>query len=134
MTPFVVSIPHVRTGSLSRSKNFNVGMGPEDDNLHSLLSRPRVSWDIKSVPWTEWKGDQLEYAKDVCRWCAFHDNLPADNSKKIVAQNHGIVLISQLYGRAKDLCEGTEAEVIESVYYTDLIIDTIYKRDPLSVV
>ena len=106
-------------------------MSPDD---RIIPSRPRFSWDIKSVPWTDGKGDQHEYYKSVNRWVSFQDNLPDSNSNKIDSKNRGIVLQSNLYGRAKDLCEGIDPTKIASVDGVNLILSAIYKRDPLSVV
>lgn len=55
-------------------------------------------------------------------------------SYQIVFKNRGIVLLSHLYGIVKDLCNRIEDEVIDSNYGTGLIVETIYKRDPLPVV
>ena len=100
----------------------------------NLPSRPRFSWDIKAVPWTDGKGDQLEYAKAVKKWCAFHDKHHDSNSNKISLINRGIVLQSHLYGRAKDLCDCLEDDEIASDKGAQLIVNTVYKKDPLSVV
>lgn len=98
--------------------------------------RPWFSWDICSGPWTNWNGDQYEYGKAVCRWSAFHYNLPDESSNKITVKNRGIVLLSTLCGTAKDLCERIEDENLnlDATKSRGLIISTIYKCYPLSVV
>ena len=70
-----------------------------------LPKRPRFSWDIRSVPWTDGKGDQEEYVNAVRSWSSFHNKLPDSNSNKIPKSLRGIMLHSHLYGRAKDLCK-----------------------------
>lgn len=42
-----------------------------------LPQRPRFSWYILYVPWTDGVGDQKPHTKDVAQRCAFHDNLDA---------------------------------------------------------
>lgn len=49
-------------------------------------------------------------------------------------KNRGIFLHSNLFGRALDLCEGLDDDKIASEDGSDLIVSTIYKKDPLSVV
>lgn len=78
-------------------------MSPANVNNNGTQNRPRFTWDIKSVPWTDGKGGQLQYAKYVRRWSAFHDNLDETNSNKIKKKNRGIVLLSNLYLHALDL-------------------------------
>lgn len=56
----------------------------------------------------------MEYAKAVKMWCAFHDNLPDGNSNKISKLDRGIVLQSNFYGRAKDLCDSLDIDVVSS--------------------
>lgn len=108
-------------------------MGPAMQHSN-LPSGPRFSWHIKAVPWTYRKGDQLEYAKAVKKWSAFHDNLQDSNSNKIPKIIRGIVLQSHLYGRAKDLCDSLDDDVIASEDGVQLIVNTVYKKDPLSIV
>lgn len=100
----------------------------------NLQSRPRLSWDIKYVPCTDGKGHQLEYAKAVKKWGALHDNLQDSNSNKISKINRGTVLQSHLYGRAKNLCYSIDDDIIASEESVQLIVNTVYKKDPLSVV
>ena len=107
-------------------------MGPEGNQR--LPTRPKYSWDIKNVPWTDAVGDQFEYYKAVNRWGAFQDTLSASNTNKIDVASRGMVLQSNLYGRARDLCEGIDFDKINSKDGVDMILTAIYKRDPLSVV
>jgi len=107
-------------------------MGP--GNSSNLPSRPKFSWDIRSTPWTDGRGNQEGFARAVKLWGQFHDKLPASNSNKIPADLRGICLKSQLFGRALDLCKGIPDDDIASENGAQLIIDAIYKRDALSVV
>lgn len=97
-------------------------------------SSSRFSWDIKSWPYTDGKGDQIENENSIRRWYAFQDNLEDQKSHKISKQNARIVFLSHLYVCGKDLCQGIEDKVIESDDAADLIVDAVYKRDPFSVV
>lgn len=80
----------------------------------SLPTRPRCPSDIKNVPWSDGKGNQEEYSSSVALWNALHDNLPESNSNKIPSSLRGILPQSQLYGRARDLCEGVPDALIQS--------------------
>ena len=99
-----------------------------------LPKRPRFSWDIRSVPWTDGKGDQAEYVAAVKSWSSFHDKLPDSNSNKIPQELRGIMLQSHLYGRAKDLCKDLLFEEIESEDGVEKICNTLYKKDALTAV
>lgn len=76
----------------------------------------------------------MEYVKSVRRWGVFQDNLDDQNSHKIDAANRGIVLLSHLYGLARDLFQGIGDDLIESQNGTELIVYEIYRSDPLSMV
>lgn len=109
-------------------------MGPAiDSSSAGLPSRPRFSWDIKNVPWTNGKGNQEEYAKAVALWDAFHNKLPDYNSNKISIELRGIMLHSQLYGRAKDIRRLIADDDIQSGTGWKKIVEAVYKRDTLSV-
>ena len=99
-----------------------------------LPLRPRFAWDIRSVPWTDGRGNQDQYASAVALWKAFHDKLPDANSNKIPKDLQGIMLQSQLYGRARDLCKSIPDETIQSEDGSEAIVNKIYQRDPLAVV
>ncbi len=102
-------------------------MGP---GAPQLPSRPKFSWDIQSVPWTDGKGDQEPYASSVSLWKAFHDKLPDNNASKIPSALQGIMLQSQLYGRALDLSKKIPDEIIQSEGGVDAIVKAAYKREP----
>ncbi len=107
-------------------------MGPAPAN--NVPTRPKFSWDAKSAPWTDGKGDQEEYQKSVKLWEAFHNALPDNNSNKIPSNLRAICLKSQLYGRAKDLCSGIADESLLDADGVQKIVHCIYQRDALSVV
>lgn len=64
----------------------------------------------------------------------FHEMLPDGNSNKISPDLRGIVLQSQIFGRARDLCMGIKTEIIASAAVQSAIVDALYKRYALSVV
>ena len=70
---------------------------------NNLPSRPRFSWDIRNVPWTDGQGNQEEYANSVKLWMKFHERLRNANPSKIPSDLQGIMLQAQLYGRARDI-------------------------------
>ena len=107
-------------------------MGPESSNR--LPSRPRFSWDVRAVPWTDGRGNQEQYAEAVSLWEAFQDTLADSNSNKVPKGARGIMLQSQLYGRARDLCKAIPDEMIRSDDGADAIVEALYRRDPLAVV
>lgn len=53
------------------------------DILHSLPSRLRLSWEVKSVSSNDEICDQIEYAKTTEIWEAFQENPPDKNSNKM---------------------------------------------------
>eukprot|EP00171_Calliarthron_tuberculosum_P022021 IDg22021t1 len=97
-------------------------------------SRPKFSWDIRNVPWTDGKGSQDEYARSVSLWRKVHDMLPDTNANKIPAKLQGIMLQSQLFGRARDLCKSIPEKLLQSEQGVDEIVNAIHKRDALAVV
>ena len=103
-------------------------------NNSALPSRPKFSWDVKNVPWTDGKGNQEDYKDSVKLWSAFHDKLPVANANKIPDELRGIMLQSQLYGRAKDLCKKLSDVTIQSKGGSDAIVNAVCKRDALSAV
>ena len=106
-------------------------MGPDTADLPS---RPRFSWDARCVPWTDGKGNQEEYARAVKMWRTFHNKLPDGHAAKILPSLQGIMLQSQLFGRARDLCMKISSDIIESDDGPDAIVNEIHKRDALAVV
>ena len=110
-------------------------MGPDQSRSNpSLPSRPKFSWDTRSPQWTDGRGNQEEYARTVQQWATFHDGLADSNSNKIGIPLRGIFLVAQLYGPAKDLCMGLTAGKLASEKGVSLIVNTIFQRDPISVV
>ena len=63
------------------------------------------SWDIRSVPRTDGRGNHEYYVCAVRSWSAFHAKLPDSNSNAIPKSLQGIILHFHLYGRAKGLCK-----------------------------
>lgn len=76
----------------------------------------------------------MEYKEQVKLWQAYHNALPVNNSIRVPQELQGLVLKSQLFGRAKDLCAGITAEQLQSENGVDLIVQKVFKRDALSVV
>lgn len=110
-------------------------MGLDSRSDSSVLPlRPLFSWDIKTVPYTDGKGDQTEFANAVRRWQPSHANLPHGYSSKIAPNNQGIVVPSHLYRRARDLCRSIPEDVINSKNGATAIVSAIHKRHPLTVV
>ena len=110
-------------------------MGPDGSvKALTLPTRPRFSWDIRSVPWTDGRGDQLQYSIAVRRWAAFHDSLLDSNSNKIQKKSRAVMLLSNLYERAADLARNIEQQAITAEDGTQLIINAVYKVDALSTV
>lgn len=67
-------------------------------------------------------------------WSAFQDELPDNNSNKIPTALRGIMLFSQLYGCARDICKTISMDVIKSEDGVSETIKAIHKRDALSTV
>lgn len=103
-------------------------MGPD------LPARPKFSWDLRNAPWTDGRGPQDGYYDSVLRWKAFHDKLPDTNSNKIPRELQGVVIQSQLFGRALDLSQKLSADEIGSVDGALNVAKCIHKRDALSAV
>ena len=103
-------------------------------NENCVPSRPRFSWDLRNAPWTDGKGNQERFYESVKQWCAFHDNLPNTNPNKIPSSLQGMLLQSQLYGRARDICLKISAEDIKAADGAMKIAHAIHKSDSLAVV
>ena len=106
-------------------------MSPTDPDLPS---RPRFSWDSRQVPWTDGKGNQEQYAAAVRLWKLFHDTLPAANANKIPKSLQGVMLRSQLYGQAADLCKGLTDSDLTNEAGAQKVLNCVYKRDALAVI
>lgn len=101
---------------------------------NTLPSRLRFSWVVKSPPWTDGKENQEKYKNAVLDWKKFHDYLPDSSFNKVSVAVQGIVLKSQLYGEAADFCSALSIDQLKQVDGLQLIIDTVYQRDFLSVI
>lgn len=84
------------------------------EKLAYLPSRSKFSWNIRNVPLTDVRGEQFEYARNVNLWKRFHDQLASINSNKISPNLQGIMLLSQLFGSAINMCKSIPDEVVES--------------------
>lgn len=112
-------------------------MGPglsSSDKFGALPSRPNFSWDTKNVPWTYVPRPQDGFAKAVELWCDFHGMLDDGNSNKIPRRVRGIILRSQLNGRARYLPRNLDKDVLKSEEGANKVVSAIYQREPLSVV
>lgn len=107
---------------------------PNATPVHLLPSRPKFHWDVKSPPWTDARGDQLEYKNRVTLWKHFHESLPANNSNKIPGNLQAICLKSQLFGRAIDLCSGITITELSSEEGVSKVVNVMYQIDGFSVV
>ena len=107
-------------------------MGPA--NVNTLPTRPRFMWDTKSPPWTDGKGNQEKFKVAVEDWVEFHDSLPGNHTTKIAKGMQGLLLKSQLYGQAADLCSALTKDQLKSNDGVSLIVNKIYQRDALSVI
>lgn len=80
-------------------------MGPDANaagKITALPARPKLSWDIKRVPWTDERGPRDELVDAVDLWCDFHDMLDNFYFNKIPKRLCGTILRSQLCRPAKD--------------------------------
>ena len=59
-------------------------------------------------------GKEQYYANYVKLWCALHSKLPEGNSSKILTELQVLMLQSELYGRARDLCKMIPDTTIQS--------------------
>jgi len=101
---------------------------------NSLPTRPRFAWDTRSAPWADVKDNQERFKVTVEDWKEQHDSLPDINPNKIATSMQGLVLKSQLYGQASDLCSGLTKEQPKSDGGVDLIMNAVYQHDALSVI
>lgn len=98
-----------------------------------LPSRPRISWKTRSAPWTDGVGNQEPYANAVRRWSVFHDTLPDCYGNKALKESHGMIIHSQLFGRAKIRGDALDDDVLSFENGVVVIVDAVYKMEPLSV-
>ena len=108
-------------------------MGP-GGSANTLPSRPRFAWDSKSPPWTDGIGNQERLKSAVADWTEFHNSLPDGNTNKLEPNIQALVLKSQLYGQASDLCAELTTEELKSEDGVNHIVNTIYQRDALNVI
>lgn len=94
--------------------------------------RPKFSWDVRSAPWTDGRGDQEQYLEKVLLCKEFHDTLPENNSNKIIPQLQGIMLKAQLVGRARDLGAKVSMEELKLCDGAITLGHSIYRVDALS--
>lgn len=81
-------------------------MGPEDTREARVVpSCLRLTWDSKTVPFLNGLWDYFLYGKAVRHWSVFLDKKDDTNFNKVAKNQHGIVLLSNLYGRVADLCK-----------------------------
>lgn len=112
-------------------------MGPDTPTRgmrhEELPSRPKFGWDTKNVPWTDGIGPQDRYAEAVQLWCCYHDMLPLNSTNRIAKKVRGILLKSQLFGRARDLVRSLDWSLIQSEEGAEHIVRAIHKSDPLTL-
>ena len=99
----------------------------------SLPTRPKFSWDGKTVPWTDGYGPQERYAEEVAAWCSYHDLIPETSRDHYPKNVRGILLKSQLFGRARDLVRTVTDADLQSEDGAKKVVAAIYKRDTLTV-
>lgn len=68
---------HYLVAAPSVSKLFLV-LVPNNSAI-DLPLRPYFSRDARNYPWTDGKGDQEAYVKNVSKWCRYNDALPPNN-------------------------------------------------------
>lgn len=95
-------------------------------------SRPKFSWDLKSASWTDARGPQEGFFDAVKLWNSFHDILPETNVNEIPSSLQGIMIKSQLYGRAVDICKKVSNETVMSPDGAMAIARAIHRCDRLS--
>lgn len=75
----------------------------------------------------------MTFGKEVRRSSAFHDNHPDINNNKLPRNLRGLMLISNLYGRAEALIEGRKDEIRAVDNGTKVFLKSIYKQGHQSV-
>lgn len=79
-------------------------------------------------------GSQEAYAEYVYLWMLYHDTQPDKTPVKIPKNLQGVVMKSQLLGRAKDVARQVTSEVLITEKGGQAIVNAVDKRDRLSVV
>ena len=103
-------------------------------NSNDLPSRPRFQWDMRSPPWTDGRGPQHDFVKNVKLWKEFHAALPDSNSNKVPKSLQGIILKSQHYHRASDLGSKVSDEELRFPDGALTLAAAVHKIDGLSQV
>lgn len=70
-------------------------------------------WPTNNRPRTDGRGNQEKFTVGVEDWVEFHDYFPDNHSTKIAEGMEGLLLKSQLYGQAVDLCSTLTKRTIE---------------------
>lgn len=102
--------------------------------MSTTPSRPGLDWDSKSLPWTDGKGNQKMFNVAVEDWVEYHYSLPDTHTTKISKKMKGLILKSQLYGKAADMCSALTKEELKSDNGVNLIVNATYRRDALNVI
>ena len=71
--------------------------------MSDLTKGPGFPYYPRSVPWTHRNGNQNDYRIAVKSWKSFYNKFPNSDSNKISVSLGGMVLLTNLYRRAKDL-------------------------------
>lgn len=69
-------------------------MGPVQEKV--IPSRTKFSWVLKTTPWTDVRGQQEAFAKEVNKWPDFHVCLKDSSSIKIDKTERGLILHTEL--------------------------------------
>lgn len=101
-------------------------MSPKYSSLQTRAQRPRFSWDARNVPWTDGVGDQVEYSEAFLARGSFHHIPSEKNGNQIEKKNRDIVLMSNLFRQAKDVCHAVHGEVLPSDEGAQLVVDAVY--------
>lgn len=70
----------------------------------SLATQPRFAWHVKSPQWTYGKGNLKRYTVVMDDYKELHNSLNQTDSNKKAPSMQGLILKSQLYGQADNLC------------------------------
>ena len=108
--------------------------GPKGCQRSDLPSGSKLSWDSKLPPWNDSRGSQEAYYGSVVLWKQFHDLLPDNNLNMIPRNLQVIILESQLYGRALDLCKKVKQRVLVSENGVRAVAEAIHNSDTVSAV